>query len=237
MIRFDVVHGSPEWGILRMGRPTSSDFEKIITPTGRLSAQADAYENKLIAEIMLKEPVRTLEPTFWMERGSIMELEAAESYEFIHDTQTERGGFIMDDAKRFGCSPDRYIPDTNGGLEIKCPAPHTHVNYLINGTDEKYIKKYKPQYQAQMFIAGFDYVDMFSFHPDLPPATIRMEPDLEYQKHLGDALQSLRERMNAKIVWLIDEGHLDLDDYEQMQGATEEKTSASPSSAAVLDAG
>ena len=98
----NVVQGSPEWERLRMGRPTSSDFNKIITPTGALSKQADAYANKLITELMLGSPLRTLEPTYWMERGSVMEVEARQAYELIEEVTVERGGFITDDEECFG---------------------------------------------------------------------------------------------------------------------------------------
>jgi hypothetical protein len=55
-----------------------------------------------------------------MERGLIVEAEAADWYEFDHDVTVQRVGFITDDDHTMGCSPDRLVGD-EGLLEIKAP--------------------------------------------------------------------------------------------------------------------
>jgi hypothetical protein len=42
MITHDVTQGSPEWLEARLGIPTASEFDKIITPTGKPSTQYEA---------------------------------------------------------------------------------------------------------------------------------------------------------------------------------------------------
>ena len=57
----------------------------------------------------------------------IVEAEAADWYEFDQDVTTQRVGFITDDGRTMGCSPDRFVGD-DGLLEIKTPLPHTSPN-------------------------------------------------------------------------------------------------------------
>lgn len=212
---YDVSQGSTEWFQCKTGIPTSSNFSKIITPTGAFSKSktTSEYANQLIADIMLGGCVEEHIPSSWMERGVIMEQEARTSYEFITDNIVKHGGFITDDKRRWGCSPDG-LTDTNGGLEIKCPSPKVHMTYLLDNTIEK---DYKPQYQGQIFVAELDYVDMFSFHPDLPPVRIRMGRDEEYLKKLEDGLHQFRDLMNVKIQKLIDAGHMTLIQPEEQK--------------------
>ena len=58
MIRLDVEQGYAEWVAARLGIPTASCFDKIITPkTMKPSASADKYAWELIAERVLGRPV------------------------------------------------------------------------------------------------------------------------------------------------------------------------------------
>lgn len=222
MIRYEVDQGTAEWGILRIGRPTSSDFNKVMTSTGKPSDSVKTYENKLIAEIMLERPVRTIEPTSYMDRGSHMEFEARDAYQFINnDVKIEKAGFITDDLGRYGASPDAYKPDDNAGVEIKCPADHTHVDYLLD--KEKLKKKYMQQVQGQIFVCGFDYVDLFSYHPELPSVQVRIEPNKVHLNRLHNALREMRIRMNTKLEFLISNGHLVIENYEIKLKETQDK--------------
>jgi hypothetical protein len=67
-----------------------------------------------------------------MERGLIVEAEAADWYEFDQEVTVQRIGFITDDDHTVGCSPDRLVGDA-GLLEIKAPLPQTQVEYWISG--------------------------------------------------------------------------------------------------------
>lgn len=202
---FDVVHNGPEWDALRLGIATSSSFDKIVTPGGNFSTQSDGYANQLIAELMTGHSVNDFTGNHHTERGHELEPEARETYNGITDNDVTHAGFITDDLFRFGCSPDGLIKKSNGGLEIKCPSAATHIDYLINQTFDK---KYKPQYQGQMLIAQLDYVDFFSYHPELPPVRFTIEPDLEFQKTMWEALEEFHASLIAKIKKLTEAGHL-----------------------------
>ena len=95
------------------------------------------------------------------------------------------------DDGRYGCSPDRLIAE-DGLLELKCPAPHTHVRYLIEGCmdDEK-----RPQVQMQMLVTGRAWVDLVSYHPELPIVITRVERDVEYIALLAKVLDAFCDQI------------------------------------------
>lgn len=166
---------SDEWDRLRLGIPTSSSFDKIITPLGKPSRQWEKYGFHLIAERLLKRKVDSY-TSEWMERGALTESDAAEFYELVKDIKLEPIGFITNDAGTIGCSPDRLIGE-DGLLEIKVPKPNTQVEYLLTG---KIGREYWPQLQGQLFISGRKWVDILAYHPELPPSIMRVERDIEF---------------------------------------------------------
>lgn len=181
----NVVQGSAEWFKCRMGIPTASCFDQIITPkTGKLSASAPKYAYRLIAEQLLNAPTETIEGVAWMDRGKELEPQAVRQYEFVYEVQTTPVGFITTDDGLIGASPDRLVIGAAVGLEIKCPAPHTHIGYLLAGHDDKY----RPQVQGQILVCEFDHADFYSFHPRMPPCRLRTDRDEPYIALMKDAL-------------------------------------------------
>lgn len=208
MLYFDVTHGSDEWFEARRGIPTSSCFDKIVTPKGVFSTQSKAYALVLLAELYTGEPQQQFAPTYWMERGSILEAEAADQYEFMTGNTLLPGGFITDDKMRWGASPDRMVADKDGNiigaLEIKCPAPWTHMGNLI---DKAIDKKYIPQVQGQMLACeNLQFVDWFSYHPTLSPSLIRTPRDDAFIKVLETGLTQFHTTMEGYIDQLIKDG-------------------------------
>lgn len=160
---------------LRAGRPTSSNFHRIMTPKCKKSEGWYPYMNQLLAERILHRPLESYESE-WMARGSDTESKAVDSYEFSHDCDTEQIGFVTTDDGLIGCSPDRFIKQhPDGGLEVKCPKPETHVAYLLNAIGAG--KAYQIQLIGQMWVCEKQWIDILSFHPDMPEALYRMECD------------------------------------------------------------
>lgn len=171
----NVEQGSDEWKQLRSGRPTASCFDKIVTASGADSTQAEAYENQLVAELLVGHPVEVFQGNAHTERGNELEQDAADFYSMSRNIDLENVGFVVNDMGA-GCSPDRLIGD-DGLLEIKCPAAHTHVKYLLGqGVD----KAYMPQLQGQMWVTGRKWVDIISYHPEMKPVIIRVQRDEAY---------------------------------------------------------
>lgn len=195
MIIHDVEQGSADWYSVRLGIPTASNFHKIVTPTGKLSAQAREYCFLLVAEAVLHETTQSLAGVEWIERGKELEPDAVKMYEFERGVKTRTVGFITNDAGTIGASPDRLIIDGNGAVEIKCPAPQTHIAYMIDGFGNDYV----PQVQGQMLVGGFDYIDRYSYHPAMPPACVRTPRDEDYIAKLVDALDQFNT-MKAEMI-------------------------------------
>ena len=185
MIILDHEQGTEEWLAARLGKPSASMFSKLITATGKPSSSADGYINQLIAERLTgqSEPFYVTE---WMARGTELEPEAREAYEFISGNDVIETGFILDTSFEYGCSPDGLITD-KGGLEIKCPAPQTMVSYLRD--NQVGVKKYWQQIQGCMWISQREWWDFFAYHPEMPHVLVRVERDQEYIAKLAIEVQ------------------------------------------------
>ena len=189
MIRHDVLQGSKEWWDLRIGLPTASQFDRILTP-GKLqyASGAEAYRNELLAEWMLGEPLDTA-ITDWMNRGTELEAEAVRYYELQRDLDVDRVGFCTNDLGTVGCSPDGLVgPD--GGLEIKNRSAKYHVGFLLG---EDPIPR--GQVQGGMWICDREWWDVLSYNPKLPPVLVRVRRDEKYIAALASAMSRFLEEL------------------------------------------
>ena len=180
----DVAQYSEEHDRLRLGIPTSSNFHKIITPQGKPSKQWREYACVLIAERLLRQKLEFYNSPA-MERGLIVEAEAADWYEFDQDVTVQRAGFITDDEHTIGCSPDRLVGQ-DGLLEIKAPLPHTQIEYWLSG---ELGERFRPQLQGQLYISQRFWVDILCWHDVLPKLVVRIEPDERFIEALDRELQ------------------------------------------------
>ena len=122
MIILDHEQGTEEWLAARRGKPSASMFSKLITMTGKPSSSAIGYIDELVAEVITGET----EPfsNSHTERGTALEPDARESYEFITDNEVLECGFIVDPTFSYGCSPDGLVTEKGqsvGGLEETPP--------------------------------------------------------------------------------------------------------------------
>ncbi len=191
MIRHDVEQGGPEWKMLRLGIPTASQFDKIITPSGKPSQSADKYMNTLLAEQLLGVPMDDASSGF-MQRGTVLEKRALSYYELLHDgVKLEKVGFLTLDNGRAGASPDQLV-GSDGLLEIKCPSAPNHVGYMLDAQGIGY----KVQVQGQLWIAEREWSDTLSYNPDLPPALVRQTRDDKFIALLAAAVDQFLEAMD-----------------------------------------
>jgi hypothetical protein len=186
----DCKQGSPEWQDARLGLPTASGFDRIITPSGNPSKGATKYLAQCFAEWYLGVPLDDFQSAF-MERGTEMEPEARRWYEFAHDAEALPVGFCLTDDGRAGASPDSLIGE-DGLLEIKCPAAVTHAVYLLGGlTDE-----YKIQVQGQLWVTGRAWCDLLCYHPTMPRVVTRIERDEPFIEAMGKYLTAFCDRLD-----------------------------------------
>ncbi len=165
--------GSDEWLAARLGRPSASMFSKLITTKGKSSTQAGGYINKLAGERLSGES-EAFYTNEHMVRGTELEPEAREVYEFITGNDVLEVGFIVDPNFEYGCSPDGLI-GTDGGIEIKCPAATTMMKYYQD--NEELVKAYYQQIQGCMWVTKRDWWDAFAYHPKMKHVLVRVPRD------------------------------------------------------------
>lgn len=192
---YNVAQGSREWYGLRMGRPTASNFHRIITPKGEPSKQAVAYMYRLIAERLLNE---TLDDDLgfvqYVRDGKEREPQAVATFEFTNELRLEPGGFITSDDGRIGASPDRCLKGMREGVEVKCPAPQTQIRYLLDGPGDDY----RAQVQGHLLVADmFQAVHFYAWHPQMPSYHKITLPDRNYQVALRAALSAFCDTLDA----------------------------------------
>src|SRR6516164_2624039 len=180
----DVAQYSEAYDRFKLGIPTSSNFHKIITPQGKPSKQWREYACVLIAERLLQQRIEYYNSPA-LERGLIVEAEAVDWYEFDQDVTVQRVGFITDDNRTVGCSPDRLVGD-EGLLEVKAPLPQTQVEYWLSGEVNE---RFRPQLQGQLYDSQRSRVDLLCWHDVLPKIVIRVEPDEMFIGALDRELQ------------------------------------------------
>jgi putative phage-type endonuclease len=153
--------GSEEWLKLRLGVATASNFDKIITSTGKESTTLPKYALELATQYLLIEP----EPSYKndaMQRGNDLEPIARQNYAERKLQAVEEISMFLSDCGNFGASPDGLLGE-EGLIEIKCPLATTHAKYLI---DNKLPTDYVAQVQGLLWVSGRKWCDFVSFHPN-----------------------------------------------------------------------
>ena len=188
--------GSPEWLKARLGVPTASCFDRILSPAKLApSASQGKYRARLLAEWYLGQPLDDAD-TAYMQRGTQMEGEAVKWFEFTAGLNTEEVGFCLTDSGDVGASPDRLI-GTDGILEIKCPSAETHMGYLLNGFDE-----YVLQVQGQLWVTGRQFAYQLSYNPSIPSVLKRVERDDKIIKAIAEHVTAFAATVEAGRVAL-----------------------------------
>lgn len=193
MIIVDCEQGTPEWYAARAGVPTASNFARLVTPTGKPSAQAGDYLSELLGEYATGTTDEDSYTDFWMERGKELEPEARLAYQLVTGNKVSQVGFVYRDESRLvGCSPDGLVWDREKGCEIKCPKEKNWAAYYIANTCPK---AYWPQTQGSMWITGFDEWDFSAYHPKYEPFIVTVKKDAEFQKALDDIVPAFIEKL------------------------------------------
>ena len=179
---------SEQWFRARAGRPTASQFSRIITASGKDSEQWDDYAVELVAQCIRPDEVG------WTgnrhtDRGEELEPEAREHFSELMDLETREVGFVTRADEVIGCSPDALVYRPNGrkpiaGLEIKCPLAKHHARYLIEGVLPD---AYRAQVHGGMAVTGLRWWYFMSYCPGLVPFVVRVERD-DYTEKVVNAL-------------------------------------------------
>lgn len=180
-----------EWFRARAGRPTASQFSRLLTPTGKDSSQWDSYAIELCAQCIRPDEIG-FEGNYHTDRGNDLEPEAREEFARIMGfnglgkPSVEQVGFVTRDDEVIGCSPDSLIMFQGkpiAGLEIKCLLGKFHAQMLI---DKAMDDKYKPQVHGSMAVCDIPWYFM-SYCPGMASFITLVQPDA-YTAKLSDAL-------------------------------------------------
>ncbi|HEX3523618.1 MAG TPA: YqaJ viral recombinase family protein, partial [Stellaceae bacterium] len=181
---FQCEQYSDDWFRLRLGIPTASAFNNIMTPGGAPTKgeRRIKYMYRLVCERLMKQSMEDFSGTYWTKRGERLEQEALDAFVLAQDLEVkfERTGFITSDDGRIGASPDCLIRSPQGlalgGLEIKCPSPWVQMEYLLAGLGENYAA----QVQGQLLISEQEVWHLWSYHPKMPPCHVYTLRDDDY---------------------------------------------------------
>ena len=181
---------SPAWLEARRGIVTASTVGKLLTSTGKPASNETArtLTDTLITE-RITGRVEPVFPTRDMERGTILEPFARNLYAEHYAPVTEIGFARLDqEFYTLGASPDGLV-GSDGGIEIKCPRPRTHLATLRT---EKVPAQYMAQIQACMHVLDRDWWDFISYAPGLPLFVKRVDRDEAWCEAIRKACENFQ---------------------------------------------
>lgn len=197
----DAPQGSPEWFAARVGKVTASRADCVLAKgrSGAPSLTRAAYMGELIAETLTGQPCNTFKGNADTERGLELEPAARLAYEVSTGNSVRSVGLIQHPRiARFAASPDGLVP--RGGVEIKCPKPHVHLDYLLAGVPPP---AYVPQMASQAACAELEFVDFVSYCPVLPEDLqlfiVTYVPTMEYLQAIEGAVIEFLAEMDDKL--------------------------------------
>lgn len=151
------------WKARRLGMVTGTCAATIVAVRKRGSGELEAratLRRRLVCERLTGRPCEDTKASAAMLYGSEREPDAFRAYEAATGVLVKRVGFVAHDELAAGCSPDGYVRNWTGLIELKCPNSTTHLEYLAANTipDE-----YRPQLIHNLWITGAPWVDFVSF--------------------------------------------------------------------------
>lgn len=193
----DVEQGTPEWHKLRRGKPTASEFGRIITPAkGDYAKGAETYINDLVAESLGE--YRTFQGTPDTDRGIRLEEEAVKWLRLKYGHKTRKVGFCLSDCGRYGASPDRLFEDGTP-LEVKCPLLKTLIGWRTDWEEEGIFPlEHRAQIHGEMWVTGASMCRFLAYsdNPHAEHLYIEVKRD-EFTEKLGAAVLKFCNRLDV----------------------------------------
>lgn len=158
------IQGSEAWRKERAGHCTASRFKDVLAKikTGEAAARRN-YRVQLVTERLTGIPSEGYKSAA-MQFGLDTEPLARLAYEARTGEIVIETGFLPHGAIDWcGASPDGLIGD--GGVELKCPESHTHLEWLLDGICPL---EHVAQVQGQMSVTGRPWWDFVSYDPRFP---------------------------------------------------------------------
>lgn len=152
---------TPEWFAARLGKATASNFGNVLA--AKTTASYRNYRVRLALERLTGKQEDVFQSDA-MKQGVEREPLARIAYEALTGNLVEEVGFCLHDTLDCGASPDGLI-DAVRGLEIKCPTPGKHCEYLRAKAEPP---EYTAQIQGCMWITDRQEWDFVSYCPEFP---------------------------------------------------------------------
>lgn len=198
MIIHNVEQNTPEWFEARRGIVTASAVGDVMSKGRSKNAPSivrTKYMMKLAAERIGCESADTFTGNRHTERGHNLEPKAREMYAFLNDIEPELVGFITNDERTAGASPDALIGD-NGTMQIKTKLPELHIPLLLN---QELPKEHEPQVQTEIAIAEREFCDFVCYWPALPLVQIRVYRDEKRIKEIFEAIDKFNDELAGVV--------------------------------------
>lgn len=165
---------SDAWRAARAGMLTGTCAADILAVrkrgSGDLQCRMD-LRRRLVCERITGVPVDDVTPSKAMQHGTEKEPTAFAAYEAATRQLVKRVGFVAHDELPAGCSPDGYVGDFLGLVELKCPKSTTHLEYLTaGGVPDEYL----PQITHNLWVTGAHWCDFVSFDDRFPQHELRL---------------------------------------------------------------
>lgn len=193
-----------EWYSARLGKVTASRVADVVakTKSGYSTSRAN-YMAQLLCERLTKVKGESFQSSA-MVWGVEQEPNARSAYEAETGLLVVETGFIPHpDIEWAGASPDGLVSD-EGLVEIKCPIPATHIDFLMTG---KIPSNYETQMQWQMACTGRLWCDYVSYDPRLPAnmqlKIVRIPRNQIYISELEREVSMFLSELDQKIQALI----------------------------------
>jgi putative phage-type endonuclease len=166
-----IEQGTAEWKQQRCGKITASRIADVMAKTkSGYGASRKTYMTELLVERVTGVPTEHYVNAA-MQWGTDQEPNAREEYEVRYGVEVELVGYVSHPAIDFaGASPDGLV-ETEGMVEIKCPATATHIETILGG---KVPRKYLLQMQWQMACTVRQWCDFASYDPRIDDARLNL---------------------------------------------------------------
>lgn len=161
--------GTPEWFAARVGKLTSSRAGDMMA-NPRKGATESVVKRNLRVQLALERITGIPEIDTYsnadMRRGTELEPIARALYEARYGVFVDQAGFIESTGiPGCGASLDGYLDDFDGIIEIKCPKPAIHLEYIRGAALPS---DYKEQVWHSLTVTDAKWCDFISYCPALP---------------------------------------------------------------------
>jgi putative phage-type endonuclease len=199
----DCEQGSGEWLAARAGRITASRMAEVVSylKKGAESQKRIDYRVEIVSERLSGRAVEQY-VTFAMKEGTRLEPEARTEYELVKDVLVDRIGLAIHPTMDFSAASPDGLVGHDGGVEIKCPTPTTHIEWLLAG---EVPPEHIPQMDWGMVCCERMWWDFVSYCPIFPEPLNLFVKRLPRDEARIDVLDAEVRKFHAEANAVIDQ--------------------------------